>query len=131
MSSSFSTTVRFKSKMNLTRKLLHLTNKTLWIAKPTFTSHSFLSRFSTKANLSTDTENLEVNFENDVEQFPLVWLRDNCTCANCFHKQSTSRIINWNEFNIDAKVKSLEVRKHNLQKVNIMFASVNVFSVSR
>lgn len=106
--------------MNLTRQLLRFTNKTLRVCKPTLTSFSFVCRFGTKTSLSVDKENLEVNFDNDVERYPLVWLRDNCTCENCFHKQSTSRIINWNEFNVDPKVKSVEVRKNNKKHVNIL-----------
>lgn len=60
-------------------------------------------------DISTNNEDLIVNFDNEKNYFPLVWLRDNCTCDKCFHKSTQSRIINWNAFNIDTKVKSIEV----------------------
>ncbi|XP_055544863.1 gamma-butyrobetaine dioxygenase-like [Wyeomyia smithii] len=34
-------------------------------------------------------------------EFPLVWLRDNCQCSDCFHPKSYSRILNWETFNVD------------------------------
>ncbi|XP_062548797.1 gamma-butyrobetaine dioxygenase [Armigeres subalbatus] len=34
--------------------------------------------------------------------FPLVWLRDNCQCSECFHPGSHSRILNWELFDVGA-----------------------------
>lgn len=95
--------------MNISKQLFRLTTKTLTIpaCRPRF-ANDFQS-FSAKAIVSKDRENLEVIVDNVVERFPLVWLRDNCRCDNCFHKQSSSRIINWDDFNIDVQVKSIEV----------------------
>lgn len=33
-------------------------------------------------------------------EFPLVWLRDNCQCSDCFHPGSYSRILNWERFDV-------------------------------
>lgn len=41
-------------------------------------------------------------------KFPAVWLRDNCQCSECFHKDSNSRTIMWKDF--DVNVKPLEVK---------------------
>lgn len=65
--------------------------------------------FGIRAAVSDDNESLEVKYQKRTDKFPLVWLRDNCTCENCFHKSSQSRIINWKEFDINIKVNSVEV----------------------
>lgn len=59
--------------------------------------------------ISNDKESLEVILNNKTERFPLVWLRDNCTCEKCYHKQSISRIINWDDFNTNVAAESVEV----------------------
>lgn len=52
---------------------------------------------------------IQIKLENELEQFPLVWLRDNCTCSKCFHKTTKSRIINWSEFNINTTIEDVKV----------------------
>lgn len=43
-------------------------------------------------------------------KYPLIWLRDNCQCSNCFHAQTKSRIIDWTKFNFEnALPKSITV----------------------
>uniref|UniRef100_A0A8D8NN44 Gamma-butyrobetaine dioxygenase n=1 Tax=Culex pipiens TaxID=7175 RepID=A0A8D8NN44_CULPI len=37
-------------------------------------------------------------------EFPLVWLRDNCQCPDCFHPGSYSRVINWERFDPEVAV---------------------------
>lgn len=54
-------------------------------------------------------DNLVAERNNVTDKFPLVWLRDNCTCENCFHKASHSRIINWRNFDLNVKATSVEV----------------------
>lgn len=54
------------------------------------------------------------NYEDDLKikefKYPLVWLRDNCQCSNCFHAQSKSRIIDWTKFKFEnAQPKSILV----------------------
>ncbi|XP_053661944.1 gamma-butyrobetaine dioxygenase-like [Anopheles marshallii] len=34
-------------------------------------------------------------------EFPAVWLRDNCQCVRCFHGGSSSRVLNWERFDVD------------------------------
>lgn len=70
---------------------------------------NFLRCYSAaSAHVSNNKEDLVVKFGGNDEHFPLVWLRDNCRCENCFHPGSHSRIINWNNFNVDVKIKSVE-----------------------
>lgn len=73
---------------------------------------------SIEAAVSFDNESLVVKNGTGTHEFPLVWLRDNCRCPNCFHADSQSRIINWNEFNIDVKVKEIGFRKENEIHIN-------------
>lgn len=69
-----------------------------------------LERFATQApTISSDQQSIEVLLNNTTETFPLVWLRDNCSCDKCYHKQSISRIINWDDFNTNIAAKSVEV----------------------
>ncbi|XP_058453202.1 gamma-butyrobetaine dioxygenase-like [Malaya genurostris] len=60
------------------------------------------------------SETLEVHRQLTVETadgqrfvFPLVWLRDNCQCSECFHAKSYSRILNWELF----RVNGVQMRK--------------------
>uniref|UniRef100_A0A4Y0BJL8 Gamma-butyrobetaine dioxygenase n=1 Tax=Anopheles funestus TaxID=62324 RepID=A0A4Y0BJL8_ANOFN len=41
-------------------------------------------------------------------EFPAVWLRDNCQCAQCFHGGSSSRVLDWELFDVD-RVKVTQV----------------------
>ncbi|KAK9695648.1 Taurine catabolism dioxygenase TauD, TfdA family [Popillia japonica] len=74
--------------------------------------------FGIRAAVSDDNESLEVKYQKRTDKFPLVWLRDNCTCENCFHKSSQSRIINWKEFDINIKVNSVEAKDDNNIEIN-------------
>lgn len=92
------------------------------IAKKLFKSHFVHSSykvisesFATQApKISIDKESIEVVLNNKTEKFPLVWLRDNCTCEKCYHKQSISRIINWDDYqtNIAAESVHVSIRKY-------------------
>ncbi|XP_055644120.1 gamma-butyrobetaine dioxygenase-like [Toxorhynchites rutilus septentrionalis] len=60
------------------------------------------------ANLSDGDESTQPRRHLAVEltdgnryKFPLVWLRDNCQCSECFHPGSHSRILNWESFDVD------------------------------
>lgn len=39
-------------------------------------------------------------FEEELK-FPLIWLRDNCQCSQCFHVMSNSRTIDAEKFNFN------------------------------
>lgn len=67
-----------------------------------------LIRKCSYAYVSENQENLIVDLGKQKEVFPLVWLRDNCKCPSCFHENSTSRIINWSDFNVSPKVESVQ-----------------------
>lgn len=48
--------------------------------------------------------------QNAAMQFPGLWLRDNCLCDQCFHKESLSRKpIRWTNFDCDVKVDRINV----------------------
>uniref|UniRef100_A0A1Y1LG79 Gamma-butyrobetaine hydroxylase-like N-terminal domain-containing protein n=1 Tax=Photinus pyralis TaxID=7054 RepID=A0A1Y1LG79_PHOPY len=82
------------------------------------TKLKLFSRFVRKFSfvcVSENQENLIVDVGKGKEVFPLVWLRDNCRCPSCFHKSSTSRIINWVDFNVSPKATSVQV------SVNLFF----------
>lgn len=44
-------------------------------------------------------------------KFPAVWLRDNCQCSECFHKDSNSRTIMWKDFDVNVKPLEVQVSK--------------------
>lgn len=48
--------------------------------------------------------------QNEVLRYPIVWLRDNCQCNKCFHKESLSRVLDWSAFDVNLKPIEVEVR---------------------
>lgn len=54
---------------------------------------------------------LEVNNETNtnVFKYPSIWLRDNCQCPKCYHRDSKSRVINWIDLKYDLTPKRIEV----------------------
>merc|ERR1712013_699237 len=54
---------------------------------------------------------LVVNISGVEEEFPWVWLRDNCQCLQCFEPISHCRVVNLTEWNLNIKpvnVKSID-----------------------
>lgn len=43
-------------------------------------------------------------------EIPIIWLRDNCQCSECFHPETFARIIDWDNFDFDVKPVTIEVR---------------------
>lgn len=54
-------------------------------------------------------------------KYPLVWLRDNCQCSDCFHANSNSRTIDWEKFSVDQELKGVE-RDEESGKIVMMWA---------
>jgi hypothetical protein len=48
--------------------------------------------------------------ESRVEQFPYVWLRDSCRCAQCHHTTTHSRAIAMIKFDAKCTARSAEVK---------------------
>jgi len=66
--------------------------------------------FQTKnvsSSLDTTTNRLVIKLKGNVtEEFPFVWLRDNCQCASCYDASSKSRTISFADFQLDSKPNS-------------------------
>lgn len=62
---------------------------------------SILNRFLW--TVKTDNSIIYINDNKTLVElkFPLIWLRDNCQCSQCFHKVSNSRTINAEKFNFN------------------------------
>ncbi|KAG5681261.1 hypothetical protein PVAND_010712 [Polypedilum vanderplanki] len=75
------------------------------------------SSVNANANFNDKTIELHITKNNTTTKhsFPFVWLRDNCKCDACLHKASSSRIINWEQFDLNVKPKSVEY--HNERKI--------------
>lgn len=69
-------------------------------------------------SISASVENRFVVIANeDVKyKYPLIWLRDNCQCPNCYHIHSKSRTINWelNRYNTEPKSVSVSYHKRKI-----------------
>lgn len=56
-----------------------------------------------------------LNSENEskktVHKYPSIWLRDNCQCPKCYHGDSKSRVLNWQDLKYDLAPKTIEVSK--------------------
>jgi len=44
-----------------------------------------------------------------LEEYPWVWLRDNCQCKLCYESQAQSRILNLAEFDLDTRPLSAQI----------------------
>ena len=57
---------------------------------------------------------VKVKWQNDNNEFlyPLVWLRDNCQCPNCFHPKSKARLSLMRDLDVDIKVKDVNVQEN-------------------
>lgn len=77
-----------------------------------FTLPQNLVNNRTIANLTSvkevnSTNRLVVQWEdNSKDDYPLVWLRDNCQCSACFDESSQSRTINFEKFNLNHKLQN-------------------------
>lgn len=60
------------------------------------------------ASLDSTTNRLVIKLKdnNVTEEFPFVWLRDNCQCSACYDASSKSRTISFADFQLDSKPKS-------------------------
>lgn len=64
-----------------------------------------------KINVLNDDKYVMLNCDESKSlKYPIVWLRDNCQCTECFHSGSSSRIIDWSKFNVNVKIDSISVR---------------------
>ena len=53
---------------------------------------------------------LEVNWEDGERgQFPFLWLRDNCTCSDCFHPTTLSRRFLMKNLDVDITADNVKV----------------------
>lgn len=76
-----------------------------------------------EVKINSQNESFELhNTEADITtgkqkkfEFPFVYLRDNCQCEKCYHAQSSSRTINWENF--DVSIKPHEFQFDDAQKV--------------
>lgn len=85
-----------------------------------FSSHTVLCRFKqlarqiatvsayVKHNYVVIKANAEKN-EDEELKFPVVWLRENCQCPQCFDKNSLSRMLDFSKFNINVKPVDVKV----------------------
>lgn len=63
-----------------------------------------------KINVANDDKYVVLNCDESKSlKYPIVWLRDNCQCNECFHRGSMSRIIDWSKFDVNVKIDSIWV----------------------
>ena len=46
-----------------------------------------------------------------VQEFPWVWLRDNCQCSKCYEPISQCRIVNLTEWDLDIRPRDVQVEQ--------------------
>ena len=47
----------------------------------------------------------------NVQEFPWVWLRDNCQCSKCYEPISQCRIVNLTEWDLDIRPRDVQVEE--------------------
>lgn len=76
------------------------------LSNRTFYKSAALS--SGKVNVHSDDKYVVLNCDESKSlKYPIVWLRDNCQCKECFHGGSMSRIIDWSKFNVNVKIDNI------------------------
>lgn len=43
-------------------------------------------------------------------EYPVIWLRDNCQCEECFHQPTHTRTLDWDCFNFDVQLEDFDVK---------------------
>lgn len=43
-------------------------------------------------------------------EYPVIWLRDNCQCEECFHPPTHTRTLDWDCFNFDVQLEDFDVK---------------------
>lgn len=61
--------------------------------------------------LSIERSNGTKPAQNDQFKYPMIWLRDNCQCRECYNPIMKSRTQDWAKFNINCAPKQLTVSK--------------------
>ena len=57
--------------------------------------------------INENSKCLVIQWQNNLtDEYPLVWLRDNCQCSSCFDQASQSRTINFSHFEVNQKCSS-------------------------
>lgn len=68
---------------------------------------------------------------SDKHKYPLIWLRDNCQCSECFHAQSKSRTIDWTKFDFkNAQPKAISVNIFFLKSI-LIHQNKRVYLINR
>lgn len=77
--------------------------------KNSLQSRDFMQQIFATANLSNKVAirgrflflkfDSETRTNSESHKFPSIWLRDNCQCDQCHHRESSSRIVDWQQFN--------------------------------
>lgn len=109
------------SKMMIVRKLLTFPVKRHLVTVPVKNA-SFASAKTTTdgrfIEIAVDRNDANVQRNEQLLKYPLIWLRDNCQCSNCFHAQTKSRTIDWTEFDFkNAQPKTVSVRKISISEI--------------
>lgn len=92
----------------------------------TIPSENYVRRISLVKSITSFRNILILQKSNEQKlKFPLVWLRDNCTCPECFHESSRSRVINWESFQVNPKLQNIVVRSFFLTLTNFVVKSQN------
>jgi len=57
------------------------------------------------------------------DEYPWIWLRDNCQCSSCYESQAQSRIINLSEYDLNIKPTSTQA---NEEKISVSWEDGHV-----
>jgi gamma-butyrobetaine dioxygenase len=93
--------------------LFSATSIPLKAPKPFYHTKNFASlnkpvSTASSVGIQENTNRLIVNWKDNLtDEYPLVWLRDNCQCPACFDQSSQSRTINFSHFQLNQNFKHL------------------------
>lgn len=93
-----------KSLFNQVKTMLFIQCRQLTSVVSANVEDKYVMIETTKANMPSP-----FLVKNEMLKYPFVWLRDNCQCTKCFHKESSSRVLDYRTFDVDLKPVTVEV----------------------
>ena len=55
----------------------------------------------------------------DVNEYPAVWLRDNCQCSRCYNKHANARLLLMKDLDVDVKPDRVSVQDNQVRYIEI------------
>ena len=74
---------------------------------------NFFSNLDSSPFVSVQWKDLEKGHAaEDTNEYPAVWLRDNCQCPKCYNKHANARLLLMKDLDVDTKPKEVSIEEN-------------------